>query len=335
MTLAGKRVFFGFIILVSVGLAGFQFVHAQSSPFAFGAAGDYGNGSNFQATVSQVASENLSFQLAIGDLSYTTAEKSWCSTWKSEFNNIVLESGNHESGESAAGNINTYVQYCPYTLASPLTGIYGKQYYFDYPATYPTTRFILIAAGLEGSFIGFDTSYAPGHPGYTFVRNAIDDARNKGITWVIVGMHKVCLSMGPKSCEIGPDLMNLLISKRVDLVLQGHDHSYQRSKQLTCATVNQPAAASCIANNGSTGIYAKGAGTVFLIQGIGGQRHYSINISDSEASYFAAWMGSNINPTWGFMKYTISPTQLSAQFIRSAGGTFTDSFTIANSASVE
>ncbi len=307
-------------------------VHAQT--FSFGAVGDYANGSNFQATVAQVKSQNPDFHIAVGDLAYTTAEQSWCNTWKNAgYNNILITSGNHDSGESSSGNINNYVQFCPYTLSSPLTGTYGKQYYFDYPPTNPTARFILISAGLGGSFIGFDTNYAVGSQGYTFVQNAIDDARTQGIKWVIVGTHKNCLSMGTKSCEIGTALMNLLFTKRVDLVLQGHDHNYQRSKQLTCANTNTYTA-SCVADDGADGVYRKGAGTVTVIQGTGGQGQYTINTSDSEASYFAKWEGSNSNQTFGFNKYTVFPTQLTAQFVRTLGGTFTDSFTITENSGI-
>jgi hypothetical protein len=39
-------------------------------------------------------------------------------------------------------------------------------------------------------------------------------------------------------------------------------------------------------------------------------------------------MGSNANPTYGFLKVTVSNTSLTAQFIRAAGGTYTDTFTI-------
>ena len=306
---------------------------AQSAfPFTFGVAGDYANGSNFQATAGQVKAQNVNFQLAVGDLAYSTVEQSWCNYWKNTafYNNILIVAGNHDSGESSSGNINTYAQYCPYTLSSPSVGTYAKQYYFDYPQTSPIARFIMISPGLGGSYIGFDTNYAVGHQGYTFTQNAIDDARAKGVKWVVVGMHKNCLSMGTKSCEIGTDLMNLLINKRVDLVLQGHDHNYQRGKQLTCAQTNSYNA-SCVADDGADGIYTKGAGTIFVVAGMGGQGLYSINTSDSEAGYFAKWMGSNINATYGFTKFTVTDSQIIAQFIRSAGSTFTDAFTITNS----
>lgn len=333
ITLSGLLISLGCVlsVLVSFG-SSLGKVQAQgtTSPFSFGVAGDYSNGGTFQSTVTAVKGQNPDFQLAVGDLAYTTAEQSWCNVWKNAgFNNILIESGNHDSGESSSGNINTYAQFCPYTLSSSMTGTYAKQYYFDYPLSNPNSRFIMVTPGLGGSFIGMDTNYAVGHPGYTFVQNAIGDARTKGIKWLVVGTHKNCLSMGTKSCEIGTDLMNLLISNRVDLVLQGHDHNYQRSKQLTCATTNTYNA-SCVADDGADGFYTKGAGTVFLITGVGGQGQYTINTSDSEAGYFAKWMGSNANLTYGFSKFSVTDSQISAQFIRSAGGTFSDSFTIAS-----
>src|SRR5258706_404314 len=57
-----------------------------------------------------------------------------------------------------------------------------------------------------------------------------------------------------------------------------------------------------------------------------------MNTADPEAPYFAKLMGSNMIPTKGFMRYTVSATQLSAQFVRSAGGSFTDSFAISGAA---
>src|SRR2546427_6141252 len=34
------------------------------------------------------------------------------------------------------------------------------------------------------------------------------------------------------------------------------------------------------------------------------------------------------SPTYGFVKYTVTPTRISAQYVRTSGGTFTDSFGI-------
>src|SRR3990167_3566707 len=98
------------LILLIAGLVGLTIfiqpnkgtVYAQTATtFTFGAAGDYANGSNFQATATQVGANNLNFQLALGDLAYSTVEQSWCNTFKSKLNNILIVSGNHDSGESS------------------------------------------------------------------------------------------------------------------------------------------------------------------------------------------------------------------------------------------
>src|SRR5207247_10621403 len=75
----------------------------------------------------------------------------------------------------------------------------------------------------------------------------------------VVAMHKVCISVGVMTCEIGQGLLDFLIQKRVDLVIQGHDHDYQRTKQLSCAKagVGRP---ECVADAHSPFVTA--AGTV-------------------------------------------------------------------------
>jgi hypothetical protein len=79
-------------------------------------------------------------------------------------------------------------------------------------------------------------------------------------------MHFPCLSAGQYTCAAGPQLMNLLVAKHVDLILHGHEHSYQRSKQLaldptTCPSIPGTGyVAGCVTDDGLDGIYPKGAG---------------------------------------------------------------------------
>jgi hypothetical protein len=125
--------------------------------------------------------------------------------------------------------------------------------------------------------------------------------------------------------------MNLLISKKVDIVLQAHDHAYARSKQLahrTGCTSLSPGSfnANCVVDSDNN--FARGAGTVIVTSGGGGVGINSQSASDPEAGYFQTWMGSNANPTFGFLKVNVSGTSLSASFVRGSGGTYTDSFTI-------
>jgi hypothetical protein len=149
-------------------------------------------------------------------------------------------------------------------------------------------------------------------------------------------MHMYCLSLVNFPCATGTDIMNLLVSKKVDLYLQAHDHAYSRTKQLalngSCTAI--PTAnfnAACVADGNPASAYTAGNGTVLATVGSGGR---SINAEHPElpqGPFFQAWMGSNYNATYGFLKVDVSDTQLSARFVRGTGGSFADSFTITKS----
>jgi len=282
-----------------------------------------------------VKTSGVNFFLAVGDLSYSDVkpESAWCDFVKARVGSTFpfeLVSGNHED-DGPDGLITRFDDCLPHRLGS-LTGTSGKQFYFDYPASNPLARFINISPNL--TFPGEGTwSYNAGSARYNWTASAIDQARAAGIKWVIVSIHKYCISMVSGSCQIGSDIMNLLIQKKVDLYLQGHDHAFSRGKQLAhrsgCSAVSPGSFDSdCVADNGSDRIYGKGAGTVIVTTGAGGKSIGSVDTNDREAGYFASWMGSNANPTYGFLKITVSNTALTAQFVRASGGSYTDTFTI-------
>jgi hypothetical protein len=310
-------------------------VEAAPTSFIFAAAGDHSVNSRTTVSLDLLANSGASFYLALGDMSYSqlVPESAWCDYVKTHvgatFPFEVL-AGNHEDN-GPDGLIENFSTCLPDQLGN-IRGEYGKEYYFDYPVSSPIARFILVSPNLTFSN-GQTYQYTAGSARYNWVADTIDNARIAGLRWVIVGMHEDCLSIATKPCEIGADLMNLLISKKVDLVLQAHDHSYQRSKQLSLSLAC-PAVpvgtfdANCVADDGSDDLYTAGNGTVFVIEGAFGAELYDINSLDPEVDYFAKWMGLNTSPRFGFMKYTVSESAISAQFVGSTAGTFTDSFTL-------
>jgi hypothetical protein len=146
-------------------------------------------------------------------------------------------------------------------------------------------------------------------------------------------MHFPCLTAGNYQCATGTALMNLLVSEHVDLVLNGHEHSYQRSKQLALDPTACPSIAGigytpgCVADDGIDGVYPKGAGTVDVIAGTFGRGLYNVNKTDPEGPYFAKLDGTSN----GFMQYTLDASQLTATFVAS-GGALADGFTIRSGA---
>jgi hypothetical protein len=247
-----------------------------------------------------------------------------------------LITGNHEDSPSGdEGFIDNFADCLPDRLGS--VGSYAHRYYFDYPATNPLARFILIDADLWRD--GSKQSYCDGEStNCDWLRATIREAKSQGL-WTIVGTHKPCLTTGTKSCGITPTTMNVLIEEGVDLVLQSHDHNYQRSHSLAqgpgCTLV--PAGsfdADCVGDDGSDGQYAKGVGTVFVIAGTFGRNITPVDTADPELDYFAAWNGgSNTNPTGfipanGFVKYTVSAGSIETTFVPTSRGDYTDSFVI-------
>lgn len=328
---------------------------ACQGPVRFVATGDYGRTANTAQVLARMSAlfqtDGYAFHLGIGDLSYglNGDESAWCAYVRTALGGnvpFVLVAGNHEDDDRANGFIGNFIA-SPDCFPDPVgvTGVYGAQYWFDYGGQ---VRIIMIAPGL--SVFGETYRYRAGGTEYQWLARTIDTARDSGIPWVIVGMHMNCLTMGVKGChELDPggsgadDLLNLLIAKKVDLVLQGHDHNYQRSKQLAHAAacpvvlgdysaVGGAAAvynAACVADDGADAAYRKGAGTVFVISGLGGDDIYSVDAADAEAPYFFTWMGAGgADAGFGFLSITVQGNRLSAEFLSAGAGRFTDAFTI-------
>lgn len=326
------------ILISSMSVATFApLSRAEGSAFSFAAAGDLAQTPTTNASLARLPSSGANFFLALGDLSYREAgeEPSWCNLVQSYVGATYpfeLLSGSHEAGaeqdlgepiEQPVSLIDNFVKCLPDRMGS--TGVYGKEYYFDYPHANPLARIILISPAMNYSFGGY-YDYKAGRSHYVWLSQTIDAARSLGIPWIIVGMYKDCLSTARYSCEVSQDLTKLLIDKKVDLVFQAHDHDYQRSKQLTCENPNV-FLSSCVANDGSAGIYKRGQGTIFVIQGTFGQVYYNISASRPDYPYFASAMGFNTTGKGhGFVVYTVSQNMIHAQ--TNFSGTFSDSFTI-------
>jgi len=172
---------------------------------------------------------------------------------------------------------------------------------------------------------------------WNWTETAIEDAQSQN-EWVIVGIHKLCISAGREICEIGTKLFNFLLSKKVDLILQGDDHAYERSKQLALNSTSvdgQPlcdgiaanldgwavynsTTSGCIIDDGSRGFYQPGAGTVVVIDGTFSCnfKNPCYNVNDAsvnngynaaEAPYFVKLMGGNTPGNGnGFVSYTVT-----------------------------
>jgi hypothetical protein len=289
----------------------------------FSVLGDIGSTDASAAVLSSIADRDDDFTLAVGDLSYGAddAEDDWCRFVAARVGPAYpfqLVSGNHESdGEN--GDIDDFVRCLPNRLPG-LVGTYGRQWYVDQPAEQPLVRVVMVSPALD--FGSGEWSYDKGTAHHAWLRGAVSGAREAGIPWVVVGMHKPCLSMGRYRCDPGPELLGLLLDTGVDLVVNGHEHLYQRSRPLAlgrgCETVRPGRFdADCVAGAGTRG-------TTFVTVGTGGQELRRVNPVDSERRYFAASSGRGREPSFGSLAVGVTADRLTATFVPVDGGDFTD-----------
>ncbi|WEK12911.1 MAG: PKD domain-containing protein [Candidatus Microbacterium phytovorans] len=312
---------------------------AAEPSVSFSAAGDYGMNVNGDAVLRGMRASGNDLTLALGDMlgagGVTGTEQTFCDYVVERVGAgypFELIAGNHDNGSN--GNINDFSACLPNQLPG-LVGTYGRQYYVDYPQDDPLVRFVMVSPNMafNGASAWF---YGAGSARYNWTAAAIDGARAAGIPWVVAGMHYQCLSVGMYACPMGADLADLFVAKRVDLVLTGHEHLYQRTKQLahgagcTRLTVGGYEAA-CVVDADTS--LTKGAGTVFLTVGLGGVQNRTVDQADAEAPYFAALSGQNLNSSYGFLSATLTETTMTAHF-ENAVGPFTDAFTIGDGAAV-
>lgn len=300
---------------------------------SLGFAGDTGGNTVTGKVIDAAKNSGTSAFFNLGDLSYSqiTPESAWCDFVKAHAGTMPYEfiTGNHED-DGPDGVWNKFASCLPDQLGS--VGNYAQQFYTDYPASSPLVRLIMVSPKLTYSGTSLDWSYKSGTQGYKFVSSAIDSARAAGIPFIIVGMHMYCLSMVNYPCAASPDLMNMLVSKKVDLYLQAHDHAYARSYPLAlnsgCTAI--PVSSfdgDCVADTNPTGDYAAGTGTILATVGSGG-RSINSESNTTTAPYFQTFMGSNNNPTYGFLKVSLTDTTLTGTFVRASGGTYSDRFTV-------
>jgi PKD repeat protein len=300
----------------------------------FVAAGDFSQSFTTTSPVLQAMSAaGPDLALALGDLSYGAVgqEQSWCDFVTNRVGAgfpFQLLAGNHESS-GQNGHINDFSACLPNQLPG-LRGTYGRQWSVDVPQQDPLIRFVMISPGIP--YLDGTWSYAAGTPRYEWTRARIDEARADGIPYVVVGMHKPCLSTGEYACDPGADITNLLVNRKVDLVLSGHEHLYQRTKQVAhgpgCpAIVPGTYDADCVVD--ADNALVAGAGTVFMTIGSGGVGLRANHPTDPEAPWFVSTMALDQNPTHGFADFDATPAGITVSFVRGAGGTFGDSFTLA------
>ena len=172
-------------------------------------------------------------------------------------------------------------------LTTNAAGYFG--YWGGIPSyySYDTGGWHLVALNSVGSRAGV----VPGSSQYNWL---VNDLNTRSLPCTLVYYHHPRYSVGPQGdITWMKDIWPLLASKGVDVVLAGHDHSYQRWKPLD-----------------GGGNLAAGGVTSFVV-GTGGHGTQAAARSDPRAAYFAK--------TYGALFLDLAPDNLAYRFVNLSG----------------
>ena len=272
--------------------------------FNFAAAGDFGCSTNTQNTVSNMERKDPELVLALGDLSYHSTADCWFDMMSPLKGKMMVTLGYHDINDGA-GKMNQYVK--SFELNKPY-------YSYDYKHVH-----FLVMASLS--------DYEEGSEQYNFIKQDLEKAsQNEDTNWIIVSTYKPLYSSPSEhkaDDTLRDDYSPLFEKYGVDLVLNGHNHNYQRTYPLT---YNPNESAKPITTSElSTGYNRGNDGIVFATVGTGGVNFYSL---EGKNPYVANQFAGK----FGFLDIDISNgnphSKLTGTFYDNKGSEIADEFTI-------
>ncbi len=270
---------------------------------------DTGMEASGAAVMAAIGSSQARWVGILGDLAYQPGdgiEGRWCDWVRARVSQPVsLVPGNHEA-QDGDGVFGKFANCLPDRLG--VTGDYATGHYYldDGPV-----RVIMTSPGItlpQGT-----RTYGKGTVEREQVKDWIDEAKAKG-QWVIVGMHMPCLTNGAHGCSSDSTFTDMLLGKKVDLIVAGHDHNYGRSHQIA-GTVAAP---TIVDRDGN---FTAGAGSVLAIVGNGGH-------NPRAASSGGIWAVTSDGTSAGYALVEATPERLTFTERGIVGPALTDSITI-------
>jgi len=256
---------FGYILAGAACLLLFAIVLGSSVVFAdfnFDATGDWGCSSSTSSTINNIKGKGPERVFGIGDYSYSSTATCWLDKISDIKSKTKIAIGNHED-DSDEG-------FSQYMSAFGLSKTY---YSFNYNNVH-----VLV---MDTDHVSFSS----GSSQYNFVKSDLESAvKNSNIKWIIVYMHKPMFtspnSCSSSGCTNGGDTAKslrttygtLFYNNRVDLVLQGHVHNFQRTFPIKYSGSSTPTITSS-----ATTDYNDPPGWISAIVGTGGINFHALS----------------------------------------------------------
>ena len=201
--------------------------------FSFLAFGDSGSGSEEQLELAaQMEKFRPDFAVHTGDILSDGLDEDADDQYFLPYAGLLskvpffLALGNHDYGRESrtpAGKGFLKTNFTPFHSV-PYTGLPPHYYFFDQAHA----RFFVLDTNAFGG-AKFAPDLAPGSRQYKWLEHFLSKASDK--TWKFVVLHHPLYSTGahPPTEELVKALEPLFLKYKVDLVLQGHDHDYERT----------------------------------------------------------------------------------------------------------
>jgi hypothetical protein len=172
-----------------------------------------------------------------------------------------------------------------------------------------------------------ESKFEEGSAQYKFINEDLKKAsENKDIDWIVVTTYGPFYTSPSthKAEKVLRDIYHPIFEKyNVDLVLQAHNHNYQRTYPISYNSAGD-SSEPIVTKQNTTGYNNSTDGTVFALVGTGGESFYPL---DSQAPYVASQFGK-----FGFLDIDISNgnphTKLTGTFYDNKGDAILDQFTI-------
>src|SRR5215218_1767715 len=245
-------------------------------PFNFAAAGDWGCNSNTNKNVQSILSKNSELILGLGDYSYESKADCWLKSILPINDRMKISIGNHDSDEEEGPEIT--VQFLDHFNLD-------KQYY----SFSKGSVFFLV--------MSTQVSYSKNSEQFNFVKQELEKAsKDPNIDWVVVYYHKPMYASSTKHTGLTSlrDIYHPLFDQyKVDLVLSGHNHNYQRSfpLQFNKADSDKP-----IIVNKNPNMYNEIGSPIFITSGTGGVSLHSLGAqAEFNAKQFGKFGHLNVN----------------------------------------
>jgi predicted phosphodiesterase len=268
------------------------------SEFNFAAAGDWGCTDDTINTVDNMVDKKPELVLGLGDYSYESTSDCWFQRIDTIDEKMKIAIGNHDrDDEKLPAFMNHF-------------GLREQYYSFDLQNIH------FLALSTE---VSFNVNSAQ----YKFVKDDLSKAAsNPNIDWIIAYYHRPMYTLPsthPAITFLRSIYHPLFEQYGVDLVLQGHNHNYQRTYPIKFNSVNP---GHPIETSTNTTNYTDPDGQIFVTVGTGGDSLYPFR---GKEDYF-------VKQYIGFGMLNVDITNngrtLTGKFYDNADGTTIDQFTI-------